>query len=118
MQGTEDELDNSEKFQQDALGSVRLKVSASPVSVNYACPHHQTYYQNKHAVRMHEVIKFQLMHVFHAYMPATNWLCCMWEYNTKEKLLDIQNIFKHCLSHVCLPHTDEVMAERSQAEQN
>ena len=36
---------------------------------------------------MHEVTKHKLMHVAHAYMPATNCLCCMWEFHTKEKAI-------------------------------
>ena len=38
MQGTEDDLENLEEFQQDALGSVGLQVGAPPVSVDWACP--------------------------------------------------------------------------------
>ena len=85
MQGTEGYFEHFEQFQQDALGSVGLKVGAPPVSVDWACPQCQTCFKNKQAMQMHEVTKHQLMHVAHAYMPATNCLCFMWEYHTKDK---------------------------------
>ena len=87
MQGTEDDLENLEKFQQDALGSVGLKVGAPRVSVDWACLHCQKCFKNKQAMRMHEDTKHQSMHVAHADMPATNCLGCMWEDNTKEKAI-------------------------------
>ena len=42
MQGTEDDLENLEQFQQDALGSVGFKAGAPPVSIDWACPQCQT----------------------------------------------------------------------------
>ena len=42
MQATQDDLENLEKFQQEALGSVGLKVGAPPVSVDWVCPQFQT----------------------------------------------------------------------------
>ena len=47
---------------------------------------------------MHEVAKHKIMHIAHAYMPATNCPCCMWEYHTKQRA-----IF-HCLDNKkCFP---------------
>ena len=87
MQGTEDDLENFEKFKQNALGLVGLRVGAPLVSVDWACPQCQTCFKNKQAARMHEVTKHQLMHVAHVFMPATNSLFCMWEYQTKGKAI-------------------------------
>ena len=42
MQATDEDLENLEKFQQEALGSVGLKVGAPPVSVDWVCPQFQT----------------------------------------------------------------------------
>ena len=97
MQGTEDDFEHLERFQQDALGSVGLKVGAPPVSVDWACPQCQTCVKNKQAMRMHEVTKHKAMHVAHAYMPATNCLCCMWENLTKEKTIRHLNTNEKCL---------------------
>ena len=66
MQGTDDDLENLEKFQQDALGSVGLKVGAPPVRVDWAWPQCLKCLKNKQAMRMHEVTKHQLMHVDYA----------------------------------------------------
>ena len=75
MQGAEDDFENLEKFQQDALGSVGLKVGAPPASVDWACPQRQKCFKNKQAMRMHEVTKHQLLHYAYAYMPEANCLC-------------------------------------------
>ena len=53
IQGTQDDLENLEKFQQAALVSVGLKVGAPPVKVDWACPQCQKCFTNKQAMRMH-----------------------------------------------------------------
>ena len=85
MQATEDDLAQLEIIQQDALGSIGLKVGFIVVQEDWACPQCQTCFRSKQAMRMHEVTKHKAMHVSHAYMPATNCPCCMWEYHIKQK---------------------------------
>ena len=46
---------------------------------------------------MHEVAKHKIMHIAHAYMPATNCPCCIWEYNTKQRANSHLNTTKTCL---------------------
>ena len=50
MQATDDDLEKLEKFQQEALGSVGLKVGAPPVSVDWACPQCRKCFKNKQAI--------------------------------------------------------------------
>ena len=46
---------------------------------------------------MHEVTIHKAMHIAHAFLPATNYQCCMWEYHTKEKAIRHFKITKICL---------------------
>ena len=97
MQAAADDLENPEKFQQDAPGSVGLKVGSPFVKEDWACPQCQTCFKNKQAMRMHEVATHHVMHVAHAYMPATSCMCCMWEYHTKDKAIRHLQTIQTCL---------------------
>ena len=44
---------------------------------------------------MYEVAKHKKMHIAHAYMPATNCLCCMWDYHTKQRAIVHFKATKH-----------------------
>ena len=57
MQGTEDDFENLEKLQQEALGSVGLKVGAPPVSVDLACPQCQKCFKTKQQGDTHKVTR-------------------------------------------------------------
>ena len=81
LQATEEDLAQFERFQQDALGSIGLKVGLPPIQKDWACPSCQKRFKNKQVMRMHEVAKHKIMHIAHAYMPATSCQCCMWEYD-------------------------------------
>ena len=97
MQATEDDLAQLERFQQDALGSIGLKVGFPLVQEDWARPQCQKCFRNKQAMIMHEVTKHKAMHVSHAYMPATNCPCCMWEYHINEKTIRHLNTIQKCI---------------------
>ena len=79
------------------MGSVGLKVGAPPVSVDWACPQCQKCFSSKQTMRMHEVTIHKAKHIAHAFLPATNCQCCMWEYHTKEKAIRHLKTTKTCL---------------------
>ena len=95
-----------EQNQQEALGSVGLKIGAPPVGADWACPQCQKCFANRQAMRMHEVAIHKAIHIAHAYLPATNCQRSMWEYRTKEKAI---RHFK--TTNICLPRTRYVCPE-------
>ena len=46
---------------------------------------------------MHEITKYKIMHIAHAYVPATSYQCCMWEYQTKQKAIALLKTTKRCV---------------------
>ena len=73
MQATQDDIAELEKFQQDAFGSIGLKVGHPPIQEDWAYPECSSSFPNKQAMRMHAVAKHGDKHIAHAYMPATNF---------------------------------------------
>ena len=96
IQGTQDDLENIEHFQQAALGSVGVKVGAPPPKVDGACPQCQQCFTNKQAMRMHEVAIHKAKHLAHAFLPGTNCPCCMCEYHTKDRAIMHLKITNAC----------------------
>ena len=70
---------------------------ACPHSRNWAWPQCQKSFRNKQAMRMHEVAKHKIMHIAHAFMPATNCPCCMREFHTKRRANFHLKTIKTCL---------------------